>query len=854
MPATPIRTPDYRLRVFVSSTLGELSTERAAVRQAIERMHLAPVMFELGARPHPPRALYRTYLAQSHIFIGIYWQRYGWVAPGETISGLEDEYRLAGDRPRLLYIKHPAPEREERLSALLREFQTDDQASYKRIASVEELSTVVQSDLALLLSERFAAAVEADSRERPRASDAPAPLTRTVGRRGDLDRIVAKLDEGHRLVTLTGPGGVGKTRLAQEAAARLRSRYPDGVHFVPLDTVTEGSLLGRSICDRLGIRTEGNWTAQDALVDRFAGRDALLMLDNIEQIADVERPLRGLLERIPDLTILTTSRRALRIAGEQEIAVAPLAIPDPGQPLASLAHEPAIQLFADRARDADSRFALEGETVRQVAEICRRLDGLPLAIELAATRSRLLRPAVLLARLDQGFDLLRSRVADLPERQRTIRATLEWSHQLLEAKERALLACLGIFAGGFSLEAAEAVCDPDGALEFLDSLTALLDNSLVLVADDRDLGQPRFRMLETVRAFAFEQLKVRDEAGPVSQRHLAWYRRLSAEARPSLCGPNQTAWAVRLDPERANFRKAVQSSFELDDLEGVVELAWDLAVFYEIRDASDEPRDWMRRVTARNPKFDGVMRAKLLSIDALLRVQAGDYGGAREALEWSLSVFRSNALPFQAAVTLMVLSDVHFGIDHDPARAVATLEESTRLFESVDHEWGVARTEIMLATMLWSAGDHEDAERHLRRSLDHSRQIENEPQIARALSLLAMLAKGRSPSGSAMPLLREAGEIVARGRYRTEATFFLAATAGALLERGDAQGAAETISMSESVRDGLGVRFAPILDEFVDSVSSVAARATSNAGRADPQPHSVFDYVTEVLERMTARG
>lgn len=292
MPAAPIRTPDYRLRVFVSSTLGELSDERAAARQAIERMHLAPVMFELGARPHPPRSLYRAYLAQSHIFVGIYWQRYGWMAPGETISGLEDEYRLAGDRPRLLYIRHPAPEREERLSGLLREFQTDDRASYKRFASVEELSALVQRDLALLLSERFAATADASARERPRGSDVPAPLTRTVGRAEDLDRIVARLDEGHRLVTLTGPGGVGKTRLAQEAASRLRGRYPDGVHFVPLETVTEGGLLGRSIVDRLGIRTEGNWTAQDALVDYFGGRHALLMLDNLEQIADVERPVR----------------------------------------------------------------------------------------------------------------------------------------------------------------------------------------------------------------------------------------------------------------------------------------------------------------------------------------------------------------------------------------------------------------------------------------------------------------------------------------------------------------------------------------------------------------------------------
>ena len=635
MPASPIRTPDHRLRVFVSSTLGELNPERTAVRQAIEHLHLAPVMFELGARPHAPRSLYRAYLAQSHIFIGIYWQRYGWVAPGETISGLEDEYRLAGDLPRLLYIKQPAPGREERLAKLLDDFKSDDRASYKRIESADELSQLVQRDLALLLSERFEATMDTEARKRPQASATPSPLTRTVGRDAELEQIIAKLNEGHRLVVLTGPGGVGKTRLAQEAAPFLHGRFSGGVHFVPLEAVTEGSLLGRSIVDRLGVRTEGTWTAQDALVDHFAGRAALLILDNLEQIANVERSIRELLERIPELKVLATSRRALRIAGEQEIAVPPLALPDPDEPVVSLANEPAVQLFADRARDANPGFAMEGETVRAVAEVCRRLDGLPLAIELAAARSKVLSPVALRSRLDQALDLLRSRATDLPERQRTLRATLEWSYQLLRERERILLARLCVFAGSFSLEAAEAVCDPDGALELLDSLTALLDNSLVLVAEDLEPGEPRFRMLETVRAFASEHLALRDERALVSKRHLDWYRRLARQAHPFLCGPHQKAWAARLDPERANLRMAVATAVGLGDVAGVVDFVWDLAVFYEIRDASDEPRSWTRQVITRKSDLDDVMRAKLLSIDALLRVQGGDFEGALEALESS---------------------------------------------------------------------------------------------------------------------------------------------------------------------------------------------------------------------------
>lgn len=190
-----IRTPDQRVRVFVSSTLGELAEERSAVRRAVERLHLSPVMFELGARPHPPRELYRAYLAQSDVFVGIYWQRYGWVAPGESVSGLEDEYLLSERLPRLLYIKHPAPDRDAALSSLLQRVQADDQASYRRFSSTEELAELVGHDLALLLSERFGEARVPPASERPRAP-LPAPLTRTVGRSREIDEVLALLEHG----------------------------------------------------------------------------------------------------------------------------------------------------------------------------------------------------------------------------------------------------------------------------------------------------------------------------------------------------------------------------------------------------------------------------------------------------------------------------------------------------------------------------------------------------------------------------------------------------------------------------------------------------------------------------------
>jgi hypothetical protein len=257
-----IRTPDQRLRVFVSSTLGEMATERRAVRAAIERLRLAPVMFELGARPYPPRELYRSYLAQSHVFVGVYWQRYGWVAPGEAVSGLEDEYRLAGDVPKLLYIKEPAPDREPGLVDLLHDIKADDGASYRRFETVEELEGLVVDDLSLLLSEQFEAAQRGgDSLPPSRAGGVPRPLTPTVGRDDELTAATARLRGGARLVTLTGPGGIGKSRLGLEVAHAVRNEYPGGVHYVPLAAVVEARLvpirsLDGSVCGSKAVATQ----------------------------------------------------------------------------------------------------------------------------------------------------------------------------------------------------------------------------------------------------------------------------------------------------------------------------------------------------------------------------------------------------------------------------------------------------------------------------------------------------------------------------------------------------------------------------------------------------------------------
>ncbi len=480
-----IRTPDRRLRVFVSSTLGELADERRAVSRAVSALRLTPVMFEVGARAHPPQDLYRAYLAQSDVFVGLYWQQYGWVGPGMEVSGLQDEFELSRALPRLLYVKGPAPDREPRLAELLARIQAEASVSYRHFRTPGELGRLVRDDLAMLLSERFAAA-------RPPAAAAPLPghrgpralpvdATSLVGRDEAIEEVADLVRRpGARLVTLTGLGGIGKTRLAVAAGGRLADRFGAGTAFVPLAAVTDPGLVLAGVARAVGAELAGADSPLDALVEYFGDDRWLLILDNFEQVVAAARDVDALLARCPGVVVLATSRAVLGLRAEQEYPVPPLPLPaDPVRvPVAELAASPAVALFVDRARAVRYGFALTEGNAAAVAEICRRLEGLPLAIELAAARTRLLDPDALLRRLSRSLDALGTGSVDLPERQRTLRATVEWSVGLLADDERSLLETVAVFVDGWTIEAAAQVTglDEDRALDLTE---ALVRHSLV---------------------------------------------------------------------------------------------------------------------------------------------------------------------------------------------------------------------------------------------------------------------------------------------------------------------------------------------------------------------------------------
>jgi predicted ATPase/class 3 adenylate cyclase len=416
-----------------------------------------------------------------------------------------------------------------------------------------------------------------------RPTNLPAQPNAFIGRTRELAEAAKLLArEDVRLLTLTGPGGAGKTRLALQLAADVVDRFPNGVFFVSLSPVRDWELVVPTVARTLGLREQPGETSLETLTEYLRDKRLLLVLDNFEQVLAAAPAVAGLLASAPDLQVLATSRTTLRLTGELTYVVPPLVVPDPSRlpDAAALADCEAVQLFAERAHAAAADFAVTDENAAAVAQICVGLDGLPLAIELAAPRVRTLPPPALLRRLDRRLKLLTGGARDLDERQRTLRATIEWSYELLLEKEKTLFARLGAFVGGCRLEAAEELCDPDGALgvEVLDGLDSLVEKSLLRQKADSD-GEPRFWMLETIREYALELLEARGEAEEARRLHACWYakdaERLDVESRTG----DQPSYLARLEDDYPNLRAAIEWAREMRDGELMLRLAtalWNL--------------------------------------------------------------------------------------------------------------------------------------------------------------------------------------------------------------------------------------------------------------------------------------
>jgi predicted ATPase len=700
-----IRTPDQRIRVFVSSTLRELADERAAVRTAVERLRLAPVMFELGARPHPPRELYRSYLAQSDVFVGIYASSYGWVAPGEAVSGLEDEYDLApAGMPKLIYIKD-AERRDERLAGLIARIQADDTAAYLHFRDAAELEDQVAGDLAMLLAERFdqsRPATPAGSVDASLVSRVPSPYTATIGREGELAEIRALLAGGvHRVVSLIGPGGIGKSRLAIEAAHADGDLFPDGVYFVPLEGVLEPGLLLPTVAYVLGIRDTGAAALEERIAQALGDRRVLIVLDNFEQIVDEAPVLVRLYTLAPRACFLVTSRTVLRIRGERVFEVATLDTPggDGRVTLAQAQASPACRLFAERASAALPGFALTAENAADVVDICRRLDGLPLAIELAAAKVRLLSPREVAQRLSRTLSLLSASTRDLPERHRTMRATIEWSVALLGEEPRAMLEDLGVFAARFSLEAVEAVgARRSWGDQAIETLAALIDASLVQRIDSE--GRSVFSLLAIVRDYALSVLESRGSADAVRIAHAEYYLTLVRRTAPRLRGSGQVDAVAELGLEVPNLRAAARHLVHTDHLDDAADFAWVMLPYWWISGYFADVRVWMLELVDKRRPVTDRTRAIAIFFPLWADLWQRPSDQVVEGLGEAVRLFRDSGDEHAAAMAAAARASTRLQFpDLDPAVARAELGDAVARLHALGDSWAESLAEVALGQL-----------------------------------------------------------------------------------------------------------------------------------------------------------
>ena len=1014
-----IAQPEQRLRVFVSSTLGELGGEREAARTAISTLRLIPLMFEPGARPHPPADLYRGYLEQSQIFVGIYWQSYGWIAPEESISGVEDELRLSAGLPRLIYVKEPAPERDPQLRDMLADIRGNALVSFKEFRSSGELAEMLVDDLALLMSERFTdseatagagagqtspplpagivtflisdladstgllerngeryvdllktyrklvsdsvsagggmvvesegdgllsvfpGAVEAvtaaveiarDMPTRPwggeesvqtriglhtgsvqvlgngyvgievhrafriasaanagqilmsattaelaeevmtalgwqtidlgsyglkglshterifqlsapglsesfpplRARSAqnihlPVQLTSLIGRETDVKEVTGILSRPDvRLVSLIGPGGIGKTRLGIAVGAEIAPGFPDGVYFVGLAGVTEPEEVMPAVATAVGVPSETPGNAFELVVDLLSPRRALLIMDNFEQVTAAGLSVLDLLARCPGVDVLVTTRIALRVSGEHEYPVLPLDLP--GRHGAEQAAS--VRLFAERARAVRPDFELTPSNVEVIAAICRALDGLPLAIELAAARMRFFQASALLERLTSRLDLLTGGPNDAPDRHRTLRAAIQWSVELLSGTEKQLFDRLGVFPEGAGLGAVQSICSFDLG-DALHLIELLADQSLIRIGTGPG-GEPRVAMLATLAEYARESLAASGEESKIRERHAQFYRSFSAEIGPRLRGSDQSRALLACDPEFSNLRTASLWFIDQTRFDEVMEITMGIWPFLWLRSHTRESSHWLARVPVEEIKSatargwylalvgGGAMemgsydRALVLTTSAIVEFQeAGDQTG----LAWA-HLLRAGSLP-----AYEFGSQINTIIGH--------VNDAVTLFQSTGDTWGEAYAHSFLSSASILQGRLSEALVYLQRTLDLSLSLKSDALVAQAYTFLGF---GRMLAGDlpgARRCLGEALGLLSAGNLLEGLAYCLEMLSAVLVAEGDQPHAAKLYGAAEQIRDLTGLRPWAMMRPFMDSLAVTAdATAENRAARA----------------------
>jgi predicted ATPase len=602
------------------------------------------------------------------------------------------------------------------------------------------------------------------------------------------------------LVTLTGPGGVGKTRLALQVAAELAPRFAVGAAFISLASLTDPKLLVPTVARALGLFETGTEGAVDErLLEYLRPREVLLVLDNTEQLLATTAPLATeALEVAPRLKLLVTSREPLRVRDERIVPVQPLALPDPAQvpDLAQLSETPSVALFVERAREANPAFALTADNATTVVELCHRLDGLPLALELAATRLALLTPSALLQRLERRLPLLSRGARDLPQRQQTLRTTIAWSYDLLQAGEQQLFRRLAVFVGGFTLEAVQAVCFPhasdpslaqveeEGAT--LEQLAQLLDKSLVQ-AQQGSRGEPRFTMLETIREYASEQLVASREETALQELHVQYFLHLAEEAVPHLYRPaERESWLERLEPEDANLRAALAwCQARQDRVETGLRLAGALAWYWFLRGSLQEGRTWLEALLTHSDSLDrSVVRSRALYGAGLLAFYEGDFAAAAAQEEEALSIAHEVGGKRLLAYPGLFLGLIRLS-QRDSEAARSLFAESLGLFKEVGDASGEALVLFTLGLTAYRSGDLATVRTQWEESLRLFQEQGDVPYTSMVLSALQGLLSTQGDQEQARSLYQQSLPLMQQAHDQGTLVLFLITTGDVFHQYGE---------------------------------------------------------------------
>jgi predicted ATPase len=690
-----------------------------------------------------------------------------------------------------------------------------------------------------------------------RPHNLPVQLTSFIGREDILEEV-RRLLAGTRLLTLTGPGGTGKTRLSLQLAAEVLTDFADGAWFVELAPITDPALVPSVVAETLGVRQEPDRAVMETLKNHLREMELFLVLDNFEQVTEAASDVQELLSAAPRLKVAITSRVVLHLYGEQEYPVPPLRLPDPKdlRDVAALSQFEAVALFIDRAVAVRPDFSVTNENAPAVAEICARLDGLPLAIELAASRVKLLSPQEMLPRLEHSLTLLTSRARDLPERQRTLRGAIEWSYELLDEPDRKLFARLAVFAGLCTVEAAEAVCSPGGDVDVLEGLASLVDESL-LRRVETPAGETCFVMLETIREYAHERLAEAGEAEATTRRHAEYVLGFAERAEPEFVGREQAIWLDRFEEGHDNVRAALRWAIGAGEADIGLRTGAALWRFWHQRGFLREGSDWLEELLAMpGAEARTAARAKALGAAASLAYWRNDYAQVKPRYEESLEIFRELGDTRGTAEALLNMGYA-FMLEEDFEGAEESFEESIARAREAGATEAVANALGALGYTYFIRGDYERALPPMEEAVSIAREVGNLFALADGLGGMAVTHLRMGKVERARPLFRESLELFRDADNLTGITMALDSMATMDVMAGRTERGLRFAGAADAIKEAIGGEAPPELIGLEDPVEKARETMDEEAIQAllaEGRAMGMDKAIAAVLEALDAES